>query len=110
MSESISQIGSKVCTKCQIRQPFSEFYSHKLTSDKLQSWCKTCSRVAMRENQLRTLYGVTPEKYNELFEFQRGRCAICGKHQSELKRKLFVDHNHETGKVRGLLCFKCNTA
>ena len=53
-------------------------------------------------------YGITPEEYNELFEKQDGRCAICNTHQSELKRTLAVDHDHITDKVRGLLCDRCN--
>lgn len=47
--------------------------------------------------------------YNKMFNEQSGCCAMCGKHQSELKRRLDVDHNHISGKTRGLLCFPCNT-
>jgi ERCC4-type nuclease len=53
-------------------------------------------------------YGITQEQYNELYNKQEGKCAICKKHQSELKQALGVDHNHKTGKIRGLLCSKCN--
>lgn len=53
-------------------------------------------------------YGVTPEDYNLMFIKQKGCCAICGKHQNELKRKLSIDHNHSTGVIRGLLCNNCN--
>jgi hypothetical protein len=53
-------------------------------------------------------YGLTMEQYNEMFNNQNGCCAICGIHQSELKRKLFVDHCHESGEVRKLLCNHCN--
>ena len=45
-----------------------------------------------------------------MFDNQGGRCAICGKHQSELNRVLSVDHDHKTGNVRQLLCTKCNAA
>jgi Recombination endonuclease VII len=45
--------------------------------------------------------------YPELFEAQGGVCAICGKPPGE--RALHVDHDHETGQVRGLLCYSCNT-
>jgi Autographiviridae endonuclease VII len=48
-------------------------------------------------------------QYDEFFILQKGCCAICGKHQMELKRRLCLDHCHETGKLRGLLCSKCNT-
>ena len=43
-----------------------------------------------------------------MFKEQYGCCAICGKHQSELKKALAVDHDHRTGKVRGLVCNMCN--
>jgi hypothetical protein len=45
-----------------------------------------------------------------MFEEQGGCCALCGKHQSELKKALHVDHDHKTGRVRKLLCAKCNLA
>lgn len=53
-------------------------------------------------------YGITVEEYDRIYELQGGRCAICGTHQSELKKSLAVDHNHNTGEVRGLLCDNCN--
>ena len=62
-----------------------------------------------RNHALKSLYGITTIEYNEMFAAQDGKCAICGKHQVELKKRLHVDHNHLTGKVRGLLCSNCNT-
>lgn len=62
-----------------------------------------------RERKLRR-YGITPEDYNSMFESQNGRCAVCGVHQSELSKPLFVDHEHDTGITRGLLCQRCNFA
>lgn len=44
----------------------------------------------------------------KLFDAQGGCCAICKRPESDFKRKLSVDHNHKTGKVRALLCFPCN--
>lgn len=43
-----------------------------------------------------------------MFEEQKGRCSICGKHQSEFENRLCVEHNHKTDKVRGLVCKVCN--
>jgi hypothetical protein len=43
-----------------------------------------------------------------LFIKQNGCCAICGKHQSEFKHRLNLDHNHKTLQIRGLLCYYCN--
>ena len=68
-----------------------------------------------RDQNLRKRYGIGVEEYKELFEKQNGNCAICGKHSSNVFTKgkagfeLCVDHCHETGKVRGLLCENCNT-
>ena len=55
-------------------------------------------------------YGIniTPKEYLKLLKKQNGVCAICGK-TNKSKKDLAVDHNHETGKVRGLLCTWCNT-
>ena len=51
---------------------------------------------------------MTYEEYETLLLEQNFCCAICGQHQSELTKALAVDHDHETGKVRGLLCSHCN--
>ena len=51
-------------------------------------------------------YGITEQDYKEMLLRQNGVCAICGGKQK--KNRLAVDHSHKTGKVRGLLCFRCN--
>lgn len=64
---------------------------------------------AKRTERMRK-YGITPEDYDAMWEKQKGRCLICGE-KKERKGKyysLYVDHNHTTGKVRGLLCQRCN--
>lgn len=53
-------------------------------------------------------YGISVDQYNYLFKIQKGVCYIC--QEKELKKSLGIDHDHKTGKVRGLLCSKCNTA
>lgn len=53
-------------------------------------------------------YGITPARYAAMLKEQDGRCAICD--QPAGRRRLAVDHKHETGKIRGLLCTGCNTA
>lgn len=62
------------------------------------------------DNQLRIKYGISLSDYNKLKEKQNNCCEICGRHESEFKRRMCVDHNHATGEVRGLLCNHCNTA
>lgn len=55
-------------------------------------------------------HGITKEDYNCMIDKQDNRCAICAKRfGGEKHNKPHVDHNHTTGKVRGLLCFSCNT-
>ena len=61
-----------------------------------------------KESHLKRKYGIDLETYNQMFNEQEGKCKICGIHQSELKKSLAVDHCHNTGKVRGLLCDHCN--
>ena len=62
-----------------------------------------------RKSAYKIRYGITLEQYNEMFDKQKGKCAICKRHQKELTRTLCVDHNHKTKQVRGLLCVTCNT-
>lgn len=54
-------------------------------------------------------YGLSTDDYDMMFSKQQGCCAICGRHQSDLGKRLHVDHNHETKAIRGLLCTGCNT-
>jgi len=60
-----------------------------------------------RERQLRHRYGLTLEDYAVLLEKQNNQCAICGR--SKWKQAFYVDHEHGSGRVRGLLCAGCNT-
>ena len=53
------------------------------------------------------LYGITPEQYAILLEAQDGKCAIC-REVDPVRNRLSVDHDHKTGRVRGLLCMRCN--
>lgn len=58
-------------------------------------------------------YGMTPEEFAAMLKAQDGRCAVCGvtkPNGAKRQRRMFVDHDHETGKVRGLLCHGCNSA
>ena len=59
-----------------------------------------------KEQVLRYKYGISLEDWQTMFDNQNGCCAICGKKTD----KLVVEHNHDNGKVRGLLCNKCNSA
>jgi hypothetical protein len=59
------------------------------------------------ERRLIQTYGITAEEYWQIYEFQQGRCYICGRGKGARKR-LAVDHDHATGMVRGLLDQPCN--
>jgi hypothetical protein len=74
--------------------------------------CRTAHRAWQIKNmdhvrtyQRHMRYGITEPEYLEHYAAQAGRCALCGDH-----KELVVDHDHETGRVRGLLCTPCNTA
>lgn len=53
-------------------------------------------------------YGISYDQREGMYNLQNGRCAICERPESDFSKRLAVDHNHKSGKVRGLLCFRCN--
>jgi len=61
-----------------------------------------------RNERFKRRYGITLDDYNEMLKKQSNKCKICKISPDNLKRKLCIDHCHETGKIRGLLCDKCN--
>jgi hypothetical protein len=112
----------KTCTKCGIEKPKSEFHKHKDYKDSLQSNCKGCSNLrankyyktpkgkeSTRRVRLKRTYGITVEQYNIMLEAQDYVCAICGTDKPGGSGRFHIDHCHSTGKVRGLLCIRCNT-
>ena len=62
-----------------------------------------------RNNNLLYKFNISLVQYDRMLAEQNGCCAICGRHQSEFKTALAVDHNHQTGEIRGLLCRSCNS-
>lgn len=87
------------CKKAQAKYFQDYYYLHREYKDH-------CGR----KSHLKLNFGITSEDYQALLEKQNFSCALCKKHSLEFKQRLAVDHCHETGKIRGLLCFKCNTA
>lgn len=77
---------------------------------KLEEWKKNNRERWLRsikEASLRQRYGITLADYDAMLKAQGGGCAICAKPPG--KRRLAVDHDHKTGRIRGLLCSGCNT-
>ncbi|AOQ27515.1 endonuclease VII [Rhodococcus phage Espica] len=65
-------------------------------------------RATARERHITTTYGITEDEYQAIYEFQGGRCYFCQRAKGTGRKRLSVDHDHETGMVRGLLCKSCN--
>lgn len=124
---------SKSCTACRAEKPLSSFYKQKLGRLGFDSQCKSCRNSWRRDwgkknreretenarkwrkansrrhlgNVLKLKFGLSVEAYEKMFKGQNGCCAIC-KEMNLDGRRLAVDHNHHTGKIRGLLCNRCN--
>ena len=107
----------KICTKFHIEKPLKEF-PWNTGKTRYFSTCYQCRRENYKGNEntksrirnrnLLKSYGITLVDYNKLFNQQEGKCAICGTHQINLIQGMNVDHDHETGLVRALLCPDCN--
>lgn len=117
LSESHPYFLGRVCSACE---EFKTADNYALERDArcvggiaMRSTCKPCTELRKYKAFMKKRYGIDWERYNELLEKQDHKCAICGSSDSQSERtsgKLFIDHCHSTGKVRGLLCSKCNHA
>lgn len=97
----------RVCNVCNQPKPDSEFYKKDRKTGRLDSTCKACRIIKQRERAL----GVTDADYWELYRKQNGKCGICNRRLYSKRYKAFsVDHDHKTGRIRGLLCHNCNRA
>lgn len=92
-------------------------HPERRASSRDRAYCVECYRVEVtapkkaeqqRAARWRRLYGITPEQYEELLDRQGSVCAIC--RQPPRRGRLHVDHDHRSGRVRGLLCHLCNRA
>lgn len=130
----------EVCKRCGIKRSYIDFHIVKECRGGRRPVCKFCIRKqqkkryddnaefararqrkwhtdnprASRGSKLKSTYGITIEQYDAMFISQGGICLICGcpetvKRNGKIKN-LSIDHNHVTGKIRGLLCQKCNQA
>lgn len=110
-------MATKICTKCRQEKTLEQFHKNKHGKFGRHSWCKQCFNAyhpkhlnpvdpeLHRERNLKNRYNLTPVQVDEMYQLQKGLCQICG---NELSNKYRIDHDHETGKPRGLLCHRCN--
>lgn len=86
-------------------------YPHRESTRKWKLAHPEQVKMMGRDWWYRTKYGITLMQYNELLKKQNNACLLCGSNTAyQTKgRNLFVDHDHESGKIRGLLCSRCDT-
>ena len=114
MTDMVNSQEVKWCGRCKTYLPKECFAKNSAKKDGLQERCKQCranhykdTDYAKRayENTIRNKYNISLDELKWFEEQQEGCCAIC----KEATEKLFIDHDHKTGEVRGLLCHYCNT-
>ncbi|MBT2527193.1 endonuclease VII domain-containing protein [Streptomyces sp. ISL-99] len=95
----------KLCRVCGEIKPHSEWDRNARASDGLSTRCKPCRAAENRAAYFMRQYGITEAERDEMISTQVGVCSIC-----LAAPAVHVDHCHETGRVRGVLCFNCNSA
>ena len=109
----------RTCMTCGVEKNITEFYVRNKKTGRRHSACKECDKARVkarhqanpertRNNDLKRNYGITLQEHQQMFEEQNGACAICKGEGDGKWKKLCVDHDHKTGKVRQLLCRRCN--
>lgn len=116
----------KRCPGCSCIKPLTEYYRNAGRRQGVETYCKECTKQRAREHsRLRTSYsgwlrrrrryGIDIETYDRMLAEQGGGCAICGAtspgrraNTGRVSERFHVDHDHQTGVVRGLLCHQCN--
>ncbi len=105
----------KKCNGCNSIKIITDFNKDKNRKDGHQQWCRLChknfyhtpkGKRARRGYPFKSKYGITPDEHHLMYILQNGKCAICKQHVDY--DKTHTDHNHKTGKVRDLLCRRCN--
>lgn len=117
----------RVCKTCNVEKNISEFPVRKGYRDGIRPHCIVCRREYEvksfhkhkhkrpycyeydRDKKLKSAYGIGYAEYLKMFAAQGGACAICGTTSTGKRKAFHVDHCHETGNIRGLLCSNCNS-
>jgi hypothetical protein len=97
--------GRKWCPDCQEYLLIESFPRNASAKDGLNSYCKQHHIERGKRTYFERRYGIQREQVERMLDEQGGLCLIC---QRDLAGKGHVDHDHETGEVRGILCFPCN--
>ena len=102
---------NKRCTVCHETKPIDCFAKRSRSRDGHYSCCKDCGTQRRVQGYRERAYNLSPAQYSAMFLSQGGKCLICGRNDTGSRRakSMYVDHCHSTGKVRGLLCSKCNS-
>lgn len=115
--------GTTRCRRCHEEKPVSDFQRDARLPGGRRLRCRACYNARRwlwrRESptfrrshwrlHLKKKYGITPEDYDALLSSQSGRCAACGQ-EPRPPTRFHLDHDHATGKIRGILCHHCNNA
>lgn len=117
---------TKICTKCRQDKPLTDFNRYRKESPKLRNICRPCSSVTQWKQENRERHNlqmmllrfnamgidISVKMYLAMLQQQNGVCAICKQKETKSRNgrlyNLAVDHDHKTGKIRGLLCSTCN--
>jgi len=114
---------TKRCPACELTLPAHDFHKANRQAGGLAGYCKQCSSekrnlwyranrdkqaAHSRRGKLKYKYGITEDEYDALLRTQGGGCAICGDMRTD--RRLHIDHDHDSGRVRGVLCRACNVS
>ena len=111
-----------ICKSCNYIKTIDQFYYRNTERKSRSGYTTRCKACVIRSHSqqrafdpdtkksqdLKSRFGIGYDTYKEMLKTQNGKCNICFKPQSDFKLKFAVDHCHETGKIRGLLCLHCN--
>jgi protein-arginine kinase activator protein McsA len=109
----------KTCSKCKIEKSLSDFHNVKNGKFGKHHYCKDCMSAHKKQTynynnafnrRLRKSYNLTLDELKSMHHSQNKKCKICGDVYEDVSKHggLYIDHCHSSGKVRGLLCAKCN--
>lgn len=128
----MAELLGKICSTCKEEKSLENYYNSKASIDGKGYRCKACDDIArkayrekhrgfhlkaQRERNWRHKYGLEREDFERMWEDQEGKCSICFVHLTNIEldndpknksNTACVDHCHATGKVRSLLCARCN--